>query len=77
MTVTDYLKQSIKPEVGGVIWSSHSTIIKRGYGLVHKVLAVKKKKRGGRFHYQVTVKTTAPSKKVLHKSQTLWLDEID
>ena len=77
MTSTEYLKQGIAPRIGGVIWSPHSMIFKRGYPLVHKVLGVKRKKRGGKFHYQVTVKTTTPSKKVLYKSQTLWLDEID
>ena len=77
MTVSDYLEQGIAPKVGGVIWSDHSMIFKRGYPLVHKILGVKRKRRGGKLQYQVTVKTTAPSKKVLFKSQTLWLDEVD
>ena len=77
MLLTDYLEQGIAPKVGGVIWSPHVMIFKRGYPLVHTILGVKRKKRGGKFHYQVTVKTTNPLKKVVHKSQTLWLDEID
>ena len=77
MTSTDYLEQGIAPKVGGVIWSPHEMIYKRGYPLVHKILDVKRKKRGGKLHYQVTVKTTNPLKKVVHKSQTLWLDQID
>ena len=77
MTSTDYLEQGIAPKVGGVIWSPHAMIFKRGYPLVHKILGVKRKKRKGKLHYQVTVKTTNPLKKVVHKSQTLWLDEID
>jgi hypothetical protein len=77
MTSTDYLEQGIAPKVGGVIWSPHKMIFERGYPLVHKILGVKRKRRDGKLHYQVTVKTTAPSKKVIHKSQTLWLDEID
>lgn len=77
MTVKDYIDKGIAPKVGGVIWSNHSVIFKRGYPHTHKILAVERKRRDGSLHYLVTVKTTTPSKKVVADRQTVWLDEVD
>ena len=77
MTSTEYIKQGVKPVVGGVIWSPHSMIFERGYPYTHKILNVKRKDRDGELQYLVTVETKTPLKKVAYKKRTLWLDEID
>lgn len=78
MTSTEYIEKKIKPKVGGVIWSPHSIIFKRGYPLTHKILAVKKQKReDGEYHFLVTVQSKTPTKKIFAESRTMWLEEID
>ena len=46
MTATDYIEKGITPVKGGVVWSPHHYILSRGYGHVHTILNVEKKKRG-------------------------------
>jgi hypothetical protein len=73
MTPAGYKEKGILPKVGSVIWSPHESIFKRGFPYVYKVL--KARKRKGRL--LLTVKITAPSKKVVSASQDVYFDEID
>ena len=73
MTPETYKEKGILPSVGSVIWSPHESIFKRGYPFVYKVLKTRKSK--GRL--LLTVKITAPSKKVVCKECNVWFDEID
>ena len=73
MTPDVYKEKGIKPTVGSVIWSPHDSIFKRGYPFTYKVL--KTRKRKGRL--LLTVKITAPSKKVVSESRDIYFDEID
>jgi len=72
MTPDLYKEKGILPTVGSIIWSSHSTIWKRGFPYVYKVLKVRKKR--GRL--LLTVKITAPSKNVVCASRDVYFDEI-
>jgi hypothetical protein len=73
MTPAGYKEKGILPKEGSVIWSPHESIFKRGFPYVYKVL--KARKRKGRL--LLTVKITAPSKKVVSSSQDVYFDEID
>lgn len=77
MTATDYIEKEITPVKGGVVWSPHHYILTRGYGYVHTILDVKKKMRGGKENFLLTVKTKAPSGTIVNNNHEVWLDEID